>query len=79
VTRPDCGQVPQVHRRDGDDREPLADSDHRRIRTAESEIGVLTHETRHPPKIGIYKLAQLEGAKSGLMPWLGSVSAPTSG
>lgn len=44
VARPDGGEVPQVHRRDGDDPEPLADSDHRSIRAAEPEVGVLAHE-----------------------------------
>ena len=62
VTRPDGGEVPQVHRRNRDDPEPLADSDHRRIRAAEPEIRVLAHEGRHPPKVGVDKLHELEGA-----------------
>ena len=44
MTGPDGGEVQQVHRRDGDDPEPLADGDHRCIRAAEPEIGVLAHE-----------------------------------
>jgi hypothetical protein len=62
VARPDGGEVPQVHCRDGDDPEPFADCDHRRIRAAKPEISVLTHEARHPPKVRIDKLHQLEGA-----------------
>lgn len=68
VARPNGGEIPEVHRRDGHDPEPLADSDHRRIRAAEPEIGVLTHEARHPPKVGIGKLHQahlLAGARIG--------------
>jgi hypothetical protein len=62
MTRPAGGEVPQVHRRDGDDPEPLADGDHRRIRAAEPEIGALAHQDRHPPKVRIGKLHRLEGA-----------------
>ena len=61
VARPDGGEVPQVHRCDGDDPEPLADSDDRRVRAAKPEIGVLAHEARHPPQVGIDELHQLEG------------------
>jgi hypothetical protein len=45
MTRPDGCEVPQVHRRDGDDFQPLTDGDHRGVRAAEPEIGVLAHES----------------------------------
>lgn len=44
VAWPDGGEVPQVYRRNGDDPEPLADSDHRSIGAAKPEIGILTNE-----------------------------------
>ena len=34
---------------------------HQRIRSAELEVGVLAHEGRHPPQVGIDELHQLEG------------------
>jgi hypothetical protein len=62
VTWSDGGEVPQIHRRDGNDPEPLADGDHRRIRAVKQEIGVLAHEARHSAKVRIDKLHQPEGA-----------------
>jgi hypothetical protein len=44
VARPDGGEVPEVHRRDGNDPWPLADGGHRGVRAAEPEVGVLAHE-----------------------------------
>jgi hypothetical protein len=44
VARPDGGEVPEVHPRDGYDPQPLADGDHRGVRAAEPEVGVLAHE-----------------------------------
>lgn len=62
VTRPDGSEVPQVHRGNRDNPQPFADGHHRRIRAAEPEIGVLAHEARHPPEIGIDEFDQLKGA-----------------
>ena len=44
VTRPDGGEVPQVHRRDNHDPEPLAESHYRSIRATEPQVGVLAYE-----------------------------------
>jgi hypothetical protein len=61
VTGPDGGEVPQVHGCDGEDLEPFADGDHRCIHAAKPEVGVLAHEARRTPEVGIDELYQMEG------------------
>jgi hypothetical protein len=51
----------QADRRDGDDPEPLADGDHRRVRATKAEIGILAYEPGHSPNVRIDELHQLEG------------------
>ena len=59
--------------------EPLAYGDHRRIRAAKPEIGVPAHEDRHPPKVRIDKLHQLEGCSQAPMPTLSKKAASAIG